>query len=329
MKDRMKKLCVIMGSSIMMLAITACGDSSITESAAVENIQMDENPSDGTEESESVAESSVADEKDNPENGEEETDEVSKDEEEDVEEESGKYMLGDTELDKILEQYDNVLSVEKFDGVIPVFGYTIPAGWERNSAEGYETDGRVEPKSRDQLHQYGDEQHSVALIEDIDINMWYNQPVVIKEKQETDYYDYNNRYKEALHQFLETGIWEEPERASKMIFNYINYTKELNKQGEVETPYGTAILYSTLKEGCYYTDYDEEKQIYTNPQNRGWYLYEGMILEIDNYYIQIEYKKADWALSGLETEIELPSELANHEYTGKLEEVIPQMFEVK
>ena len=96
MKDRMKKLCVIMGSSIMMLAITACGDSSITESAAVENIQMDENPSDGTEESESVAESSVADEKDNPENGEEETDEVSKDEEEDVEEESGKYMLGDT-----------------------------------------------------------------------------------------------------------------------------------------------------------------------------------------------------------------------------------------
>ena len=102
----------------------------------------------------------------------------------------------------------------------------------------------------------------------------------------------------------------------------------MKKQGEIETPYGTAILYSRIVEGCFYTELDEEQMIYANLQHDYWQLYEGMLLEIDDYYVQIEYKIGDWWFKS-ETETELPDEFANHEYTGKLEEIIPQMFAVE
>ena len=319
---------VIMGSSLAILTISACGNNSSTESAAVENDQVDETSSGGLEESERIDEASANDETDNPENNELEMDDVSNDEEAEVEEEGVKYMLGEAELEEILEQYDNVLSVERSDGVMSVFGYTIPAGVERESEEWYGADGGKEGKSYDVLIRYGDEQHTAALVERISMEVFYNKKSFI-EGEALDINDYNNQYKEALHQFMKEGVWEEPKRVEQSAYqNFFEYTAEMKKQGEIETPYRTAILYSRIVEGHFYTELDEEQMIYANPQHDYWQLYEGMLLEIDDYYVQIEYKIGDWWFKS-ETETELPDEFANHEYTGKLEEIIPQMFEVE
>ena len=161
--------------------------------------------------------------------------------------------------------------------------------------------------------------------------MDYNQPIDGGVEPEKDYYDYNNQYMEALHQFLETGKWEEPERAKQLPYQmFIPYTTEMVKQGEIDTPYGTAVLYSRICEMCDYVEKDEEKQVYTTPQNVGWDLCEGMIIEIDDYFIQVEYRLDDWnAYRLIGSETELPPEFANHEYTGELEEIVPQMFAVE
>ena len=201
-----------MGSSLAILTISACGNNSSTESAAVENDQVDETSSGGLEESERIDEASANDETDNPENNELEMDDVSNEEEAEVEEEGVKYMLGEAELEEILEQYVNVLSVERSDGVMSVFGYTIPEGVERESEEWYGADGRKEGKSYDVLIRYGDEQHTAALVERISMEVFYNKKPFI-EGEALDINDYNNQYKEALHQFMKEGVWEELKRA--------------------------------------------------------------------------------------------------------------------
>lgn len=320
MKNRWRRLLVVIGFTLTMIAMMACGNSEINESVAEENASKDEMTSDMVEEQESIAESSVNDETDNLENGEAEADESSEGEEIETEE-PGKYVLGDVELEKILAQYDNVLSIGSSDGITPLFGYTIPEGWERVGEEFFGADGRVEKKNQDEL------QHSA---EEISLYWAYNQPITSGSETEKDYYDYDKQDKEAIYQFLENGVWEEPERAEQLPFPTFFYTTEMIKQGEIETPYGIAVLYSQISEICDYTEKDEEKQVYTAPQNVGWDLCEGMIIEIDDYFIQVVYRLDDWkAYRAIGTETELPEEFANHEYTGRLEEIIPQMFAVE
>lgn len=50
-----------------------------------------------------------------------------------------------------------------------------------------------------------------------------------------------------------------------------------------------------------------------------------MIIEVDDYFVQITYNLDDWMVAGTK----LPESLAQTDYTGRLEEIIPQMFETK
>lgn len=335
MKNRWKKLLVIMGSAFTMITVMACGNSEANESIAEVSEQEAETTSGITEEQENIAESSVNDETDNMENGEAETDEVSKDEEADVEK-NGKYMIGDAELEAIIEPYDKVLSrTISIDGVSflqSYFGYNVPEGWEWPSYHNWEDpDGRKESR----MHDGWINTNNSAETIDLDsfygdtINYWYDQDGNKVEVLPGSYRHYQNCYHEALHTFMETGKWEEPEREKQLEYEFMRYYTNMTMEGEIQTPYGKGILYRGIYEGVPYTGYDEETGVYTEIDTdspmHSWHLEEGMLIEVDDLFIRITYHLSDWYSS---TE-ELPDSLANREYTGRLESIIPLMFEVK
>lgn len=143
----------------------------------------------------------------------------------------------------------------------------------------------------------------------------------------SDEFEYGNNYNDALHEFYETKEWKEPERPKCPVgwpdeeYGYEQYCPTRIYRGEIETPYGKGILCSAVYEGVRYTGYDAEMHCYTEIADTYlWSRDEEMILEVDDRFVIISYSYFEWSDLGANVE---SSDL---DYTGRLDEIIPQMF---
>lgn len=301
---------------------TACGNDAV-EKRADETAAPAETVSDET----SLAEKEIAEEK----VSEQPTVQESKKEDaaietepvEEKENEIHKYMLGDGELEKIVQQYDEVLS--NYD-VECYFGYNKPdEGWSKTWDE---WDGRQEGKNMEELSQ-GNERLIIEGFEAVptEIISVFDEEGNEVEVQ-ADSYEYECRYNDAIRSFCKTGEWVEPERCQKSYYEGMNYCIDRRLEGRMDTPYGEGTLYSAVYEHISYEEYNEQEAYWTqiDDSSRYWYRREGMIIEVDDYFVQIELSVSeDWYL----WEGESGEGLLGIEYSGRLEEILPQMFEVK
>lgn len=239
-------------------------------------------------------------------------------------EEDGRYRIGDAELESIVQKYDKVLSTYDLEYY---FGYNIPAGWNETWAE---WDGMQEEKMTDEWRR-GDDS---VLIQSISrphagttIVSYYDADGNEIEIQ-SDYYEYEDRYSEAIQVFCETGEWKEPKRASNPSGSVVEYCTDRIFEGKTDTPYGEGILYSAIYEAVPYTGFDEEKRCYTQIDEAAdglshyYFRREGMFVEVDEYFVQVEFGTYDWfAFEGKGSE-----RVSGIEYSGKLEEILAEMF---
>lgn len=240
-----------------------------------------------------------------------------------------KHWLGDGELESIVEKYEKVLSMSSSFGIKPYFGYNVPEGWKWDDSSIYQDiDGRKEERNYDYWISSNND------VEKIYIQSWSSSiqsPVIWivdgEEKEvQSDDYEYDNKYNDEWRSFCKTGKWTEPKRPNYVINSMMGYITSMEKYGEIDTPYGKGVLYRALYEGVLYSEYDEEKLCYTQVKGtNNWSLEEGMIIEVDDYFVKITYNLDDWIVAGTK----LPESLAQTEYTGRLEEIIPQMFETE
>lgn len=310
--------------ALMMVAICmACGNGTAsveTSETAVSAETVSDEGNTGTDEevSTDVQEQSMAES--------EETDAAPEPEEETVEEEKqddNKYRLSGRELEKIVQQYDEVLSNYDLECY---FGYNKPDdGWEKLWNE---WDGRQEEKDTDQLSKgnetlfiHGFEINPVEVVSVFDDNG--NEVEV-----QADTYEYECRYNDEIREFCKTGEWKEPERCQNPYNKGMNYCIDRRLEGKIDTPYGEGTLYSVVYEYVGYEEHDDERACWTqiDESSRYWYRREGMILEIDEYFVQIELAASDdWYV----WEGKSGERLLGIEYTGRLEELLHQMFETK
>ena len=252
---------------------------------------------------------------------------------ENVENETSKLTIGSSELEEICAKYDEVLSTYEVESY---FGYNVPDGW---TSDDYDVDGRQESRYVDRwtsdniehddlVDVYGTE---TVRIEGIDRAKSLGTYVTDEDGNEfippSDEFEYGNNYNDALHEFYETKEWKEPERPKCPVgwpdeeYGYEQYCPTRIYRGEIETPYGKGILCSAVYEGVRYTGYDAEMHCYTEIADTYlWSRDEEMILEVDDRFVIISYSYFEWSDLGANVE---SSDL---DYTGRLDEIIPQMF---
>lgn len=311
-----KKKVMALMTGIMVLS-TACGGETVETAAPVQEAQETEQPV--TEETTAEQNTEVLEE------AEVQTEDSAKEEAVAEEESTGNgstgLKIGSSELDEICAKYDEVLSTYDVESY---FGYNIIDGW---ASDDFGVDGRQECRYVD-IWTNGDE---TVSIEGIDRAESLGTYVTDENGKEfippSDEFDYNNRYLDAIHDFYETREWKEPERPQSPVgwpdeeYGYERYCPIRIYQGEVDTPYGKGILCSAVYEGVRYTGYDEETHCYTKVVDTYlWSRDEEMILEIDDQFVIISYSYFEWSDLGENVD---PSNL---DYTGRLDETIPQMF---
>jgi hypothetical protein len=144
--------------------------------------------------------------------------------------------------------------------------------------------------------------------------------------------DWDNKAEgKAISDFYKTGVWEKPERMEAIPYggNVTDYITEMEKKGELETIYGKAVFYQKLSERVFYSNRDDDNQYYVPGDSESdhgtWDIYEGVLLQVKGNFIDIIYSKGEdgWSTS----DYELPYNMENHEYTGTLEEILPQMIQ--
>lgn len=227
--------------------------------------------------------------------------------------------IGSSELEEICAKYDKVLSTYEVESY---FGYNIPDGW---AGDDYDVDGRQESRYID-TWTCGDES---ITIQGIDRAKSLGTYVTDDEGNDfippSDEFDYDNCYLDAIHDFYETGEWKEPERPKCPVgwsdeeYGYEQYCPNRIYRGEIDTPYGKGILCSAVYEGVKYTGYDAETHCYTEEAGTyEWSRNEEMILEIDSQFVIMQYSHFNWYAPDTEP--------VNLDYSGRLDEIIPQMF---
>lgn len=241
-----------------------------------------------------------------------------------AEENQDKNTLTSVELEKIVQQYDEVLSNYDLECY---FGYNKPDdGWELEA--GY--DGREQGKERERLsrgdetlHIEGFESEPVEIVSVFDEN---DNEVEVQ----ADEYEYQCRYNDAIRAFCNMGEWEEPERCQKPYHMGMSYCIDRKPEGKIDTPYGEGTLYSAVYEYIGYEEHNEEGAYWeqVDESSRYWIRREGMLIEIGDYFVQVELSNLDWYVWEWEEE-KSGDRLLDIEYTGRLEELLPQMFEVK
>lgn len=318
---RRKKLAI--GAMTLMMAViyTACGNGAETKSVEIdETADLTETAADEESNNAEVKDQVTAETEDK------EVPSVAKSEEETVVEENQdneQDTLGGAELNKIVEQYDEVLSNYDLECY---FGYNKPDdGWKPDL--GY--DGRQQGKEQECLR-CGDEVLYIEGFESKPVKMIsvYNENGDMVEVQ-ADTYEYQCRYNDAIRAFCKTGEWEEPERCQKPFHMGMRYCIDRKPAGKIDTPYGEGTLYSAVCEIISYKEYNEEGAYWEIDESvHQWYRSEGMLIEIGDYFVQVELSTDDWYVWEWE-EGESGDRLLNIEYTGRLEELLPQIFEVK
>lgn len=246
------------------------------------------------------------------------------DEETATDEIQDKDKLTSVELENIVQQYDEVLSNYDLECY---FGYNKPDdGWELEA--GY--DGREQGKESEQLSQGNETLHIESFeSEPVEIISVFDENDNEVEVQ-ADTYEYQCRYNDAIRAFCETGEWEEPERCEKPYHMGMSYCIDRKPAGKIDTPYGEGTLYSAVYECFSYEEWNEEGAYWEqiDESSRYWYRREGMLIEINDYFVQVELSNLDWYVWEWEEE-KSGDRLLDIEYTGRLEELLPQMFEVK
>lgn len=237
---------------------------------------------------------------------------------------NNKGTLRGEELEKIVQQYDEVLS--DYD-LKCYFGYNKPDdGWE----SWYDVDGRQEGKREGEIHK-GDETLYIKSFETEPVRVVsvFNEDGNEVEVQ-ADEYEYQCRYNDAIRVFCKTGEWEEPERCQKPYHAGIDYCIDRRHQGKIDTPYGEGILYSAVYEYIGYAEHNDEGAYWEQIDESycNWRRGEGVIMEIDKYFIQIELSADDWYVLDWK-EGNGGDSLVDIVYSKRLEELLPQMFEVK
>lgn len=194
----------------------------------------------------------------------------------------------------LVNSYDYVLSYGWGNEIDAVFGYHIPDGWR--SSEDTPGNGKTEAKYYEHL-QNETEDEWVGIYEPLFAN---------------GQYDYD-QYIESLDHFYQTGTYAEPER---LVEDEGSYLLDMRKEGEMETPYGTAVLYTSIAQSGTYNDSDL------------FSIQEGAMIPRgdmgEGYYIEIEYTGSDW--DTWSTTGDPWEALQNHAYTGRLEELLPLLL---
>lgn len=307
-----KKKTVALVLCVMVLS-TACGSEKVETEASIQEAQETEQAEEVEGTTEEQNEQGEMDDDTAP----EENTEIDTNSKENGTEEADnqRFVIGTTKLEDICAAYDKVLSTYALESY---FGYNIPDGWTGDDTWSV-IDGRQEERYIDQW---------TSGTETITIRGICNDGSVVvsmfdengnEYEPQTDIYDYDNRYYEALHEFCETEEWKEPERAKLPSGSSVDYCTDRIFRGNIDTPYGKGTLCTAVYEIVFYKNYDEEKHCYTEVDHtEGWIQKEEMVLEIDDYFVIMEYNNGDWySPNGAPT---------NLEYTGRLDEVIPQMF---
>lgn len=312
----------------------ACGSGNVETTAPAQETEQAEASQ------EAVTEQTAAEEEEQEESAETGEDVVTEDtveteaaEEKTEEAADGGLKIGSSELEEICAKYDKVLSTYEVESY---FGYNIPDGWV---GDDYGVDGRQESRyidiwtsdnveNGDFVDVYGTE---TVRIEGIDRAKSLGTYVTDDEGNDfippSDEFDYDNCYLDAIHDFYETKEWREPERPKCPVgwadeeYGYESFCPTRIYRGEIDTPYGKGILCSAVYEGVRYTGYDAETHCYTEMADTyRWSRNEEMILEIDDQFVIISYSYFEWSDLGANVD---PDGL---DYSGRLDEIIPQMF---
>lgn len=305
------------------IALILCGMVAISNAACGSGNAETTAPAQETEQAEAsqeaVTEQTAAEEEEQEESAETGEDVVTEDTVETEAVADGGLKIGSSELEEICAKYDKVLSTYEVESY---FGYNIPDGWV---GDDYGVDGRQESRYIDRWT-CGDES---ITIQGIDRAKSLGTYVTDDEGNDfippSDEFDYQNRYWDTIHDFYETREWKEPERPKCPVgdpddeYGYEQYYPTRIYRGEVDTPYGKGILCSAVYEGVKYTGYDAETHCYTEEAGTyEWVRDEEMILEIDDQFVIIQYNNFNWYAPDTEP--------ANLDYSGRLDEIIPQMF---
>lgn len=296
---RRRELLISVCAGILSIGLMACGNNAVTETTVpASEAESTENTSESTDKNSEDMINTDADSQ-----VEELTETEESQEEEKVEE---KF-----DYEAVINSYDNLLYINYSNGgPVAYLGYHIPEGWEQRVIDGEESTGLA--KSTDDLYNNVGE-------------------IFISQGGWDLAYGYQP-YQEAIHTFYDTGIYEEPERTAYYYNRWESCLTNLTKEGEIETPYGKAILYTAITELIEIDEdaYNEEESGYdvSKGKHLAWNLTEGALIPtIDDIFVMIEYNinSGDWFWSS-SSDSELPGSFINHEYTGTLDEVIPLMF---
>ncbi len=316
-----KKVMTLVLCGIVAISNIACGNENTETSLPVQETEQTETTEKPVEKETEQEEITEEEENLATENQDHAETEISA-EENDMEEEEDKtprLTIGSTELEDICAKYDEVLSTYDLESY---FGYNIPDGW---TSDDFNVDGRQEERYIDQWVN-GEEAITIRGFDGG--NEYLGSYVTDDDGNEfippSDEYEYENHYNDALHDFCKTKEWEEPERPKSPVGwpdgdGPVDFCKNRIYRGNINTPYGKGILCTTVYETVMYTGYDPETHCYTEVDHTdSWRQREEMILEIDEYIVIIEYNSGNWYSPDAE-----PTDL---EYTGRLDEIIPQMF---
>lgn len=316
MKEKMRKICVGALGGIMALTVIGCGSERADETAAeiveqTADVDGEEELVDVEAETSEVAEENAVDEV--------ETQESASDE--------PGYEIGSEELNALVEQYAYTLSVANDGEEVSYFGWNMPDGWEAGFREENQGSLHLENATDDIMEPY--------------LFIYSIYKGILQVSEDSDYYwlaTITGNEDNAWNAFYQTGVWEEAELPLYCERDAVgqDHAVLVDKVGEMETPFGTGILYCAVTAGIYWggADVGEDGELYEIEGVDSVYDKEGVLLAIGNRLVRIEYTQyreyylTEYYLGeGELKDISYLDTLELQEYTGTIEELVTQMLE--
>lgn len=215
--------------------------------------------------------------------------------------ENGISLIDSAYSTVIIGNYDNVIS--KYGHYI--FAYNIPSNWEQDPL----FDGQIE----NGIHVYSSLNTLLCGNDQIEIQVYETQPAGAiytvdadgNKTESVELENYKKHFAEAQNHFYETGDWTAPQEILDPTQHGGPYYPKITKEAEIETLYGTGIVYTAIRE------YIDTTGTTTYHQS-----VEGVLMKTTDYFIDVQYLP----YSGI---------LASPKYTGTVEKLLAEMLSIQ
>lgn len=220
-------------------------------------------------------------------------------------------------------------SISKYNNVMSrsgryIYGYSIPNGWSQDSFYKGKNENGINVYSSTNGLTCGDDKLEIRIYD-----AYPNGSISIQDSSGTvteasDLEDYKKDFAEAQNNFYDTGTWTAPTETPDPALYGGPYYPSIQKENEIETPYGRGIIYTALCEYVY-TSGETGIHVYT----------EGILIKAGNYFIDVQYvpiSSSFYTIDGVNYSYNgtlVTQEGPYYEYTGKIQEIFTEMLETK